>query len=330
MKKIILLLIKILLTIFFVLGPINFYYRQTNYYKNINYEIEKMKNIPDNIKLANLGSSHGQLAFYYNDSLNYNTFNFALSSQTPEYDYAILKANIDKFDKDAVLLIPISYFSLYLYDHDLDSDFKSRNDRYYSILKPTEILYYSLYEDLLHRLKFETGRNVLNFKYIINDTKPLLELTKPSGNFPESGWDLDAYRLENVEQLAIDRWTFWTTQRSNLEKSGLGIINPNVIEEYLNIVNLCIENDITPVFITLPVTSYLNNVIPTNFIEKFNKDVQELIYLTDAQYLNFSNDSSFIYDLSLFVDTDHLNKKGAEIITNIVIHELENNELLIP
>lgn len=330
MRKFINLLIKIAVILFIVLGPLNIFFKQTNYYKNINYEVEKMRNIPNHLKLANLGSSHGQLAFYYSNQLNYMAFNFALSSQTPEYDYAILKANIEKFDEDAVLLIPISYFSLYMFEHAFDADFDVRNDRYYSILKPSEILYYSLYEDMLHRLKIESGRNIMNFKYIINDEELLAELKLPYGNFPEEGWNLEATRLEFIEQWAIDRWNFWSTQRFNLDNSNLGVINSNIFETYIEIVNLSKDNNITPVFITLPVTSYLNNVIPMQFHDKFKNDIQKLAKLTDTLYLNYAYDSRFVYDPSLFVDTDHLNKKGAIYMTSIVINDLERINLLTP
>ncbi len=45
----------------------------------------KFYNVPDEIEIANFGSSHGNEAFYYDD-FGMTGFNFALSSQSVQYD----------------------------------------------------------------------------------------------------------------------------------------------------------------------------------------------------------------------------------------------------
>ena len=48
----------------------------------------------NDIQICNIGSSHGEYAFYYEDlseNSGYECFNFAMASQTFDYDYATMK-----------------------------------------------------------------------------------------------------------------------------------------------------------------------------------------------------------------------------------------------
>ena len=53
---------------------------------------KKFCDVPNNIEICNLGSSHGLFGYNYEDIKNDHTcFNFALTSQSLSYDYRILK-----------------------------------------------------------------------------------------------------------------------------------------------------------------------------------------------------------------------------------------------
>ncbi|MGL5057877.1 MAG: hypothetical protein ACRC6A_11020 [Fusobacteriaceae bacterium] len=45
-------------------------------------------------------------------------------------------------------------------------------------------------------------------------------------------------------------------------------------------------------------------------------------------YLDYSHDKRFKNNLDLFADDDHLNKKGAEIFTKIVLEDLKERKIL--
>lgn len=65
------------------------------------------------IHIGNLGSSHGAYDFSYGQIMEQRgliCFNFANTSQTYNYDYAILKEFGENMETDSVLFVPVSYF----------------------------------------------------------------------------------------------------------------------------------------------------------------------------------------------------------------------------
>ncbi len=101
------------------------------------------------IQLCNIGSSHGEYAFRY-DSLEekYECFNFAMSSQTYNYDYAILSMYRNHFAENCVMFIPVSYFS---FNNEVTNEAEEEflSTKYYSFLSPKYIPHYSPYIDLV-------------------------------------------------------------------------------------------------------------------------------------------------------------------------------------
>ena len=93
------------------------------------------------IRVGNLGSSHGAYDFVYDDILNqgFNCFNFANTSQSFDYDYAILKQYGQYMVKGkSVLFIPVSYFS---FNNEVvnETEAQAMSLRYYHFLSPENI-----------------------------------------------------------------------------------------------------------------------------------------------------------------------------------------------
>ena len=89
MKRFFFKFIMMILLVSISLLGMNQAYIHTNAFRTMN-NIEKFENIPDNIEICNLGSSHGQNSFVYY-VIEEVGFNFALSSQDFYYDYQLLK-----------------------------------------------------------------------------------------------------------------------------------------------------------------------------------------------------------------------------------------------
>ena len=114
-------------------------------------EVNVFNFIPHNIQLANTGSSHGQCAFSWDALANergYETFNFALTSQSFLYDYSLINMHKDDFSDGSILFIPVSYFSFNEEATD-PADQEAISVRYYRILSPRYNPNYSLYKDLV-------------------------------------------------------------------------------------------------------------------------------------------------------------------------------------
>ena len=131
--------------------------------------------VPHNIQLANVGSSHGQCAFSW-DALaaerGYETFNFALTSQSFLYDYSLINMHKDDFTDGSILFIPVSYFSFNEEATD-PADQEAISVRYYRILSPQYNPDYSLYKDLV-TVRFP----------VLSAGEEIFELFKPPVIFP--------------------------------------------------------------------------------------------------------------------------------------------------
>ena len=138
-------------------------------------EVNVFNFVPHNIQLANVGSSHGQCAFSW-DALaaerGYETFNFALTSQSFLYDYSLINMHKDDFADGSILFIPVSYFSFNEEATD-PADQEAISVRYYRILSPQYNPDYSLYKDLV-TVRFP----------VLSAGEEIFELFKPHVIFP--------------------------------------------------------------------------------------------------------------------------------------------------
>lgn len=114
-------------------------------------EVNKFNFVPDGIQVANMGSSHGEAAFNWDPLIherNMKCFNFALTSQGYQYDYALLNMHKEDFAEGSVVFIPVSYFSFNT-EAVTPEDIEAISVRYYRILSPQYNPDYSLYKDLV-------------------------------------------------------------------------------------------------------------------------------------------------------------------------------------
>ena len=324
MKKFTLKIIMMLFTITIALVPLNLLYHSTNRYVNEHYEISKFLNVPSSIEFANFGSSHGQLGFYYEEN-EMNSFNFALSSQTPEYDLMLLKEYIDHFEEGSTLVFPISYFTPYLFPRRHDFEFEVRNKRYYHILSPKNIIEFDVFEQISEKASFLNGRDLINIGAIQHDDLILDELMLSQGNFPLKEWDFGGVKSKlDLQNDAYVRWEYWTQFRANIYMNQTGTVSKEIIETYQNIIDICKANNLNPVFVTLPVSSELNNVVDPIFYPIFVKDMQQMINeLGSPIYFDYSHLKPISSNDSYFIDTDHLSKVGAMRMTEIIKQDLK-------
>jgi len=295
----------LLLLVFSTIMIFNLFYTRTNYWKNIK-DTAKFENVPEGIRLANVGSSHGLNAFDYS-YIPYRSFNFALSSQCFLYDYAILRQYTDWFSKNAILLIPISYFQI----TQVKTDFQDQRARYYRFLDKKYMDFYSIGEKILYGYfpvltAGETLRFIINDQPLPNESKVMTE--------PE------------LIKYSIEKHKLWTTGDAGEEGFSY---NKSMVSQ---IIEFCYAHDIKPALITTPITSVLNNIYnekTPGFFDDFYRFTRELqeVY-PSLPYFDYSHDSRFENDFSMFQDGDHLNKDGAEKFTSIVISDLQASGML--
>jgi hypothetical protein len=320
MRKFAIKYLLFFLLIFSSIGILNYFYIKTNYWQNT-IVLEKFQNIPEHIQLANVGSSHGLRNFDYSN-IPYISFNFALSFQKFLYDYAILKQYINKFEKNAVLLIPISYNQITI----LQTNFQNQRARYYHFLDREYMDFYSMQEKMLFTVvPVMTAGNTLRF--IIKDQKPAAVISKTTKE-PKLTMNMKEPRLTIS---CINRHRSWTNDR----KSDIKIREERFTKNKFlvsQMIDFCYANNIRPVLVSTPIASVLNNIYmekTPDFFDDFYRFTSELQEAYPGlPYFDYSHDPRFENDFLLFNDCDHLNAAGAEKFTAIVLSDLQAGGLL--
>lgn len=279
------------------------------------HKFDYMDSTYNNIQIANIGSSHGEYAFYYEEltkQSGYECFNFAMASQTYNYDLAILSMYREHFAKDSILFIPISYFS---FNNEVvnETEKQSLNAKYYTFLSPRYIPDYSPYVDLVtHRLPIlSAGEDIVKI-FPSGVLSPFLPLKAFAA---ESDAPTSEELAAQFYEKALNRY------QRHMENKEEYFMQERIDNLY-DIINLCMENDITPVLITTPYTSYYTDMVSSEFKTEFYDTIHAVTDATGVPYYDYSQDERFTGHLEYFADADHLNTEGANAFMNIIKEEI--------
>ena len=259
----------------------------------------------EEVQIGNLGSSHGLYDFNY-DALTqrgYECFNFANTSQSYNYDLALLKEYGSYLTKDSILFIPVSYFS---FNNEVvnDTEREAMSIRYYHCLSPENIPNYDLYTDIVTH-KFP----------ILSAGEDILKL------FPKLKLSLIAFAADdgiNEEAFANRARERYSRHFDNKEEYFM----PERIENLYEIIDYCREHEITPILITTPFSKYYRDLVSGEFLQEFEDVITEIANDTGVSYYDYSYDSRFRGNLTYFMDADHLNDEGAAYFMEILMEEV--------
>ena len=257
------------------------------------------------VQIGNLGSSHGLYDFNY-DALTQRgcqCFNFANTSQSYNYDYALLKEYGSYLTKDSILFIPVSYFS---FNDEVvnDTEREAMSIRYYHCLSPENIPDYDLYTDI-----------VANKFPILSAGEDILKL------FPKLNLSLIAFAAED----AIDEAAFANRAKERYSRhfdNKEEYFMPETIENLYEIIAYCKEHEITPVLITTPFSKYYRDLVSEEFLREFEDVITGIANDTGVNYYDYSYDARFRDNLAYFMDADHLNDEGAAYFMEILMEEV--------
>ncbi len=271
----------------------------------------KFAAVPNEIQISNLGNSHGVMGFCYDDySDKYTCFNFALISQSLSYDWRILSYYQDHLADGGVMFITVSYSSLYGANETDSEDFESKNKRYYSFLTRQYIKEYDYKQDILGKIPV-----------LISYENLFRALGGKTANTTLERWNncdvQDINLRENVE-AAYKRHI-----GDNKTNSGY-VINEEELEALYGIIDICKENNVTPIMVTTPYLKEYTDLISVNspeFYSEFEEVMSEIRDKTGVAYFDYSRDERFCNDYTLFMDGDHLNRNGALRFTRILFEE---------
>lgn len=248
-----------------------------------------------NLKIINLGSSHTYYGIKY--PLNVNGYNLGLSSQNFYYDQKILFKYENKLGKNAIIIIPISIFSFYsgFNTEEIDKNYVSiLNKKDILHLKNTEwflLKYFSITQPFNKIFKIVTKHGTLQYheNYMFNKMK-IDSLEAAKRHLKEKDSEIDIQLLCNT----------------------LDFIN---------------KKDYKIILITTPYTNLYNIAVgEDNFQKRIYDNIKKVENILGKSflYLDYSHDKRFINNLDYFMDSDHLNEKGAKYFTKILLEDIKN------
>ena len=308
MKRFFVKLILIVVPFVLLLFVLNSAYKKSFYWK-ARREQSKFLYVPDNIQLANIGSSQGICSFNYEDISDYKCFNFAVTWQHNRYNYYVLKQYVNKFAPEAVLLIPISYFDITRIEKDV-------YERYYGILDRVNFPEWDFKEHLQREVfPFFSTKEVWKRLRMTEQNSPLL--VPPRVPIPEEELQMQA------------QGTFFTWTEATEAEQGEKGFEYN-IKMLSSIIELCREHKIIPVLVSTPQIDELNILYTqTDFFDTFYRFTDELKNkYPGLLYLDYSHNKEYSADSSLFGDVAHLNVYGAKEFTSQIVLDLKNAGLL--
>lgn len=307
MKKFLLKIVCFCMILLILIGILNLHYINT---RPPDY-LDKYNNIKTEIEIANVGSSHGLWGFCYEKlEEHYNCFNFAMESQSLSYDYQLLEQYKEHLENGGILFVTLSYFSFF-WDEEKQSDFEAKNTRYYRILKSEYIKNYSFMNDICY-----------HYFPVLGSQEGILKiLTRKSQgkNIGLENWERTAEELDVWKNAAAAVERHITSNRNS---AGELMRNPNEVAALYKIINLCEEKNLRVILITTPYLQEYNEQVPADCLENFHAIIREIQRETSVEYYNYANDIRFTDDYQLFMNSDHLNKKGAMKFTSILWEEV--------
>ena len=285
---------------------INYMYINTEYFKNLN-DVSKFSKIPQYIDIINLGSSHSQMAFDWSDYPEVNGVNAALPSQTLCYDESIFNQYFDRLSEKSVVIIGITYRSLYENQDDVIEGQKIA--RYYQILEKRYFPNWNLYDAIKNKYIPILGNKDNAIKAIIDEM-----FNKKDGSLNEQENIWRGYDYSQIESWGIENaHTFMKlSQGQELEEQYEGLIH---------IIEKCKNQDIQVILITLPTLPCFYETFSTEFKDKFYNDINTISETYNVPYSDYTGDKRIPVDGRIFYDADHLSEYGAKLFTEIFLED---------
>lgn len=247
-----------------------------------------------------LGNSHAYRGIVTEDFIQ-NSFNASYVSQSLDIDHMIFSKYKDRMEELDIIILTISYPSLFNSLHTSVEDWRIKN--------------YNIYYD------FNLTRNPKNYLEIFGN------------NFENNRKRLEDYYLQKktmIKSESLGSSYFLGSDNLKTSASKAAKRHTNVqytyFKEYLfylsEIIQFAKKNKIKIIFITPPVTSYYFNELDKKQLNLMNFTLDSLAERNENVYRINKLQSELFID-SDFKNGDHLNLNGAKKLTQLLNREIE-------
>lgn len=315
-------LLFLALCFFVIFSLLNMLVKKTNWWKNQYKATEQFvsnegyrDNIIRNYDVVNLGSNPARFAFFYDKVKGQS---WATGSQGQDMDFEILKYYHSYLKKGATVLIPIMPFtaiSTYLKERPEYWDM-TYYSKFAKILDKEQVNHFPGGNVLRKYLKNPLRYNKGSLRYVFCDVQldnryqlaeqPMMKMElEQDANKWVVGW-LKEFKIRNLNDVLEDRWKKYYDEALELNK---------------RIVEFCLERDLKPVFICVPMTKHLSDLFPVGFYQHMIKDFVNQANCYNIPFLDYTYNES-LQDDSLYFNSFFLNLKGRKLFTRQVLNDL--------
>ena len=319
--------LAILLAAALILVGINTVYIHGFYYTDTYGEVQKFKDVPMGITLANTGTSHGLASFYYPEDLGEVGFNFALSGEDIYHDFQTIKQFSDHIAEGCVIAIPTSYFSFCM------SLEEPSQKRYYAYLDKEYLRGFS-YETLINSKYLPVLRSgEYLFKDLIKDQTMdvggmMVEAAEVPAEETASAAE-DTAGTETARKAKDEELRSHANGRAQSWRSGYMVTGDRFMEGnrqlLTDMVNYCKEQGWKPLLVTTPVYYTLNEAFTEDELETFYfENVRAVAEETGVPYWDMSHDEVFSYEPFYYDNSDHMIKEGREAYFAVYLEYLKS------
>lgn len=313
------LIIIFIILVCYIIGlfTLNKFYKKSNHYTNQFIDSQKFPPHKKGLQVINLGSNQPKFAFDYSNT-DIKGDNWAVGPQTFEYDFSILKKFHSFLAQQGVVVIPICLFSFFLYR----KENRITHYKYYTFLD-RDLIVNPSNKEYQKELKYPLLSHPLRIRYLLKDIPKDTRLE----------WKENPLKAKEELEKDSKRWIeCWNKEFNiNIDNLKLSKKNKDDIQANINILHemlqFCIDRSYRPIIALLPVTEYLSNKLPTNFIEDYI-----LTYINEANtfnipVMNYIKDTRFI-NPNLYINSFFFNKKGRILFTETFINDLKSKEFI--
>ena len=250
------------------------------------------------------GSSHALMGVNPKN-LQIPSANIAEINKPIIVDLELIKKYYQQMPNLGYVVLPIDYFTLFF-----DGESEHYNKRYWH--------HWGLEKEGISRFHFVDCYIQTPFDLFTEKREPLSNYSIQTGN-----WSRFSERVKS--DFAKRRTGIWHKNWMD-EKVAVGIT-----KEIQIFIEFCQQHNIQIILIEMPVPVKTQTYYQTNYISRTRAVINQLAMHSNVTHLN-CNDSLVFKNDSLFADADHLNHKGAAILSKILntsIETLSNQKIKI-
>ncbi|WP_298417997.1 hypothetical protein [uncultured Kordia sp.] len=273
--------------------------------------------------VVNLGTSHGYSFTYGFYGINGRRFN--RGGNTLYYDLQIYKEIRESLNENALVFIPISYFSFGQAENGGSKEGAQGTntfvDEFYYRLPPQAIKDYSVSK----HLDLITTTLRANVSKVFSRELKYRNYTPSSFNY--KAYLNKSYKEKNAKSINLKNHG---VNRAKYHKKEAVYIEDDRNIEYLKMLIKEIKKDnCKPIIILTPYHSEYNKHFDASWRNKYVLDkIDEAAKNENVDILDYSNDPRFSKNKKYFKNTDHLNAKGRIEFTKTLFKDLEKDEII--